>query len=74
MSRQFEDLRDESLAALVRDASDWDDTGILPNGALRIEADRYCETVPIDAVTARKYCRDAAFKEASLRWMKSQKF
>ena len=72
MPRPFENHSDEALAALVKDSLDWDNTGVLPDGILRIEADRYREHTPVDVAVARKHCRDAAIKEAGLRWMAGQ--
>lgn len=75
MPRQFEQVNDQTLTALVKDGLDWDSTGVLPNGILRIEADRYMENFPTMAVaTARKICREEAIREAAVRWMETQGF
>lgn len=75
MPRQFEHLSDQALTVLVHDGITWDETGVIPEGALRIEADRYLESMPsMDVATARKICRDAAVREAAVRWMETMGF
>lgn len=75
MPRQFEKINDQQLASLVHDALTWDNTGILPDGSLRIEADRYRESIPtMDVAAARKICREFALREAAIRWMETQGF
>lgn len=75
MPRQLEHCSDEELASLIKDGLDWDETGVLPNGVLRIEADRIRETYPdMPVAYSRKLCREAALREAAIRWMKLQGF
>lgn len=75
MPRRFEKINDQELTALVKDGLDWESTGVLPNGILRIEADRYIDLYPtMDVSSSRKICRDEAFREATVRWMETQGF
>lgn len=75
MPRQLEHCNDQELACLIKDGLDWDSTGVLPDGVLRIEAERIRETYPtMDVAYSRRICREAALREAAIRWMETQGF